>query len=523
MTKSYSEKIIMKEQLLEHVKAAKGKNILVIGDVMLDVHIQGSVSRISPEAPVPVLHVGRETHFPGGAGHVCSNLNHMGANVILCGITGDDAQRFTLLQELELRNIQTQGLLSDPSRPTTRKVKLLGRGNHMIRLDYEQEHNISASMEKELLQSIKKTLPLAHSVIISDYAKGTVTPTIAQEIISLAKSYNVPTICDVKPQCVQHYSGATLVTLNVDEAQEITKSTTVQEMGRELANSMQSNILITAGGSGAYLTTTTLDCTHIPADKQEVIDKTGVGDVVTAAIGLAFAGKAPLEHSAHLGIIAGGIKVTKAGLATVSAEDFEGNLHSEIRDYLLENIKVKQRVIENSMKQINEIVRLITETYSNGHKVLVFGNGGSASDAMHMVGELVGRFKVERKGLPAISLVADSAVLTAVGNDYGYENIFSRQVEAYCTPGDVLIGISTSGNSPNVIKAINLGNEMGAKTITLLGKDGGKLKDLADVTIVVPSDNTPRIQETHITLIHIICEMLDKRLLEKGLIEVQQK
>ncbi|MCL4124853.1 UNVERIFIED_CONTAM: hypothetical protein GTU68_064430 [Idotea baltica] len=139
---------------------------------------------------------------------------------------------------------------------------------------------------------------------------------------------------------------------------------------------------------------------------------------------------------------------------------------------------------------------------------------------MHMVGELVGRFKLERKGLPAISLVADSAILTAVGNDYGYDSIFSRQVEALCNPGDVLIGISTSGNSKNVIEAIKTGNQIGAKTFCLLGKDGGDLKNLSDITIIVPSNNTPRIQETHITLIHIICEMLDKKLLDLGYIEV---
>ena len=138
------------------------------------------------------------------------------------------------------------------------------------------------------------------------------------------------------------------------------------------------------------------------------------------------------------------------------------------------------------------------------------GNGGSAADAQHIAGELVGRFKKERKAIPAISLSTDTSILTAIGNDYGFEKVFERQIEALGNKGDVVIGISTSGNSENVYRAMKLAKKMGLTTIGLLGNDGGKIKNLSDIALVVPSKNTPRIQETHITIGHIICEGVER-------------
>ena len=144
-----------------------------------------------------------------------------------------------------------------------------------------------------------------------------------------------------------------------------------------------------------------------------------------------------------------------------------------------------------------------------GGKVLLCGNGGSASDALHIAGELIGRFQRERQGLPAIALNADVASMTAIANDYGYDRIFERGVEGLLNKGDTLIGISTSGNSENVYLAVKKAKEKGGKTIALLGKDGGKINDIADISIVVPSDCTARIQESHIMIGHIICELVE--------------
>lgn len=147
--------------------------------------------------------------------------------------------------------------------------------------------------------------------------------------------------------------------------------------------------------------------------------------------------------------------------------------------------------------------------FRNGNKLLVMGNGGSAADAQHFVAEVVGRFKMERPALPAVALSTDTSILTAIGNDYGFDQVFSRQVEALGRPGDLLIGISTSGNSPNVIRAVASARELGVRTLGLLGRDGGKLKDLMDDALVVPSTVTARIQEVHQMIYHFWCEALD--------------
>lgn len=164
---------------------------------------------------------------------------------------------------------------------------------------------------------------------------------------------------------------------------------------------------------------------------------------------------------------------------------------------------------------IEDTGKCIAECLQRGNKVLLCGNGGSAADAQHIAAELVGRFITERKGLPAIALTTDTSILTAVGNDYGYDHIFARQVEAHARAGDVLIGISTSGNSANVIAAVNAAKHVGCTTVGMLGRDGGKLKTSVDQAITVPVQTTAAIQECHIVIGHIWCAMVDAALLKQ--------
>ena len=159
-----------------------------------------------------------------------------------------------------------------------------------------------------------------------------------------------------------------------------------------------------------------------------------------------------------------------------------------------------------------QIARATTRCIAAGGKVLTFGNGGSASDAQHLVVELVGRFRLNRRGYPAIALTENSANLTAIGNDFGFKTIFSRQIEALGQEGDIAIGLSTSGNSPNVVAGLAQAAEMDMTTVAFTGGDGGEMKRLADLCVIVGSADTPRIQETHITAIHILCELVEKEL-----------
>lgn len=168
--------------------------------------------------------------------------------------------------------------------------------------------------------------------------------------------------------------------------------------------------------------------------------------------------------------------------------------------------------LESQVALIEEISALLISALSIGKRVFLCGNGGSAADAQHIAAELVGRFKKERRGLPAIALTTDTSILTAVGNDYGYDQVFARQVEALASAGDVLIGISTSGNSPNVVEAVKAAKRLGVKSIGLTGGTGGALETLCDEVLVVPSDVTARIQEAHILVGHIWCELIDERL-----------
>ena len=183
-----------------------------------------------------------------------------------------------------------------------------------------------------------------------------------------------------------------------------------------------------------------------------------------------------------------------------------------VRQFLKASGDLKHRVAETLSGEILEAAQTIRNRLASGGKLLLMGNGGSAADSQHIAAELVGRFKKERAAIPAIALTVDSSSLTALGNDYGFEAIFSRQIEALATAKDAVMGISTSGNSQNVIRALNLARNMGAATIGLMGHGGGKMKDCVDICIVVPSDDTARIQEVHITIGHIICEIIEQDL-----------
>jgi D-sedoheptulose 7-phosphate isomerase len=191
-------------------------------------------------------------------------------------------------------------------------------------------------------------------------------------------------------------------------------------------------------------------------------------------------------------------------------------LKKQIRNSLLESVALKERVAKELDEEIAMAALEIERAIRKHKKIILFGNGGSASDAEHIAAEFVGRFERDRRALPALTLVSNPANLTALGNDYGFDRIFSKQVEALAESGDVLIGISTSGNSPNVINGLKAGAELGCFRIGLTGRDGGGMNQEVDLSIIVPSERTCRIQEAHITIGHIISEIVEERLFQEG-------
>lgn len=183
----------------------------------------------------------------------------------------------------------------------------------------------------------------------------------------------------------------------------------------------------------------------------------------------------------------------------------------EIHNKILDSSESIKKSIEN-IPEIIKIIESITKSLKKGNKIILFGNGGSAADAQHIAAELVGRFDYDRKSLPAISLTTDTSVITSIGNDYSFEKIFSRQCESLVNKGDVVVGISTSGNSINVKNGLLVSKRKGAKTVGFLGHKGGHIKNIVDIPLIVNSNSTPRIQEVHRTSAHIICEMVEKNI-----------
>lgn len=185
---------------------------------------------------------------------------------------------------------------------------------------------------------------------------------------------------------------------------------------------------------------------------------------------------------------------------------------NDIEIQLQESIATKKALLSANLDVIREIADVIVKAYKDKRCVYLIGNGGSAADAQHIAGELIGRFKINRRPLPAIALTTDTSVITAIANDFGYETCFARQIEALAKPGDVLLAFSTSGNSKGILNAVQVAKSLRAITIGFTGKDGGLLKSVVDICLKIPSDNTPRIQECHITVGHIICSIVEKEI-----------
>jgi D-sedoheptulose 7-phosphate isomerase len=185
---------------------------------------------------------------------------------------------------------------------------------------------------------------------------------------------------------------------------------------------------------------------------------------------------------------------------------------------IAESAATKQAILESEplLEVIETVAKACVAVYRNGKKTMLAGNGGSAADAQHIAAELVGRYGFDRPSIPSLALTTDTSNLTAIGNDYGYDKVFSRQVEGMSQVGDLFIGISTSGNSQNIINAFESAKERGVTTVALTGRDGGKMAAMADYAIIIPSNSTPRIQESHILIGHILCDLIEKELFGDG-------
>jgi len=193
-------------------------------------------------------------------------------------------------------------------------------------------------------------------------------------------------------------------------------------------------------------------------------------------------------------------------------------MRNYIKDQIKKSYETKQNIYTNEdlLNKIEAVAKKCVELYRGPNKTILAGNGGSAADAQHIAAEMVGRYGFDRPSLPSLALTTDTSALTAIGNDYGYDQVFSRQLEGMGQEGDIFIGISTSGNSVNIVKAFQSAKTKGITTVALVGRDGGEMAKIADISLIVPSDSTPRIQESHILIGHILCDIIEKEIFADG-------
>lgn len=305
------------------------KKILVIGDVILDEYIFGKVSRISPEAPVPVVEITKRTHLPGGAAYVASHINNLGAIAYLIGVTGNDSYGDILVGELEKANIATEGLIKDSERPTIVKTRVIAQNQQIVRVDCEKRFPVNQKIVKSILDYIKDIIKETDAVIISDYNKGLVIPTLFKEVIKLANKFDKPITVDPKPTYCLLYKNVTIITPNTSEAGSVVNKSIVDEKtliqaGNELLKKTNSkSILITRGEHGMALFEKNKDVVFIPTSAKEVYDVTGAGDTVISVLTLGLATGASILNSSYLANLAAGIVVEKLGTAKLTLEEIK--------------------------------------------------------------------------------------------------------------------------------------------------------------------------------------------------------
>lgn len=300
-------------------------NVLVVGDVMIDVYLHGTVDRISPEAPVPVVKYQYEEAVAGGAANVAANISALGGHATLIGVCGDDDGCNTLAQLLEETGTRSI-LIRDDSRCTTQKTRIVSHGKQqLLRFDAEQTHHLTAKIEKQLLGHIKQILPKHDVLLLSDYAKGVFSPRFLQACITLAQAKKIPVLLDPKPHdasYVKSVSGVSLILPNRREAEILygRKVEDIVSLAANLAKQTKTNVLLTAGEQGMVLAGSG-QTADFPAITHSVIDVSGAGDTVAATIALAIAAKLELTYAADLANRAASVVVTKPGTATLTPEE----------------------------------------------------------------------------------------------------------------------------------------------------------------------------------------------------------
>lgn len=328
-----------KERRLEEIVSRfPDTKILVVGDCILDEFVWGTVERISPEAPVPVVNVIRESFVPGGSLNVANNIRMLGGTVYPCGLIGRDLRGRMLVKAMRREGVETTGMIYDVSRPTTLKTRVIAHSQQVVRFDREDIRQISPPALKQVLKFIERTLPKADVVVIEDYGKGMITPQLLTTVIQKARALGKPVLVDPKERHFSYYRGVTVITPNRKEAlcaygavENGRPAPEISELGKTLLKKFACEaVLMTLGEEGMMLFEKNGAVTKIPTVAQEVYDVSGAGDTVIAVLAMALAGRARLREAAILSNFAAGVVVGKLGTATLSREELKASFSKRI-------------------------------------------------------------------------------------------------------------------------------------------------------------------------------------------------
>lgn len=312
-----------KDRLIEILDKFKDVRIAVVGDMMLDDYIIGSVDRISPEAPVPVVRVKEERFVLGGAANVINNLATLGAKTVAIGVIGDDYNGERLLNNLKEKGVSVENIVKIPERPTIVKRRIIGGHQQLLRIDWEEDSNIEEKYEIQIIENLRRNIKEIDAIILSDYDKGVLTKTVAEEIIKLAKENNIIVTVDPKPKNALNYKGATSITPNRKEAMEclgLKKIDDIYKLGEELKKKLElENLLLTRSEEGMSLFAD--EVLDIPTYAKEVFDVTGAGDTVISVFTLAAAAGFTWHEASKIANTAAGVVVGRIGTSTVTKEE----------------------------------------------------------------------------------------------------------------------------------------------------------------------------------------------------------
>ena len=320
------------EALQSIVGRFNGRRLLVLGDLMLDHYLWGRCERISPEAPVPVVEVQKETSSLGGAGNVAANLVALGAEPVLVGLVGEDPRAQQLFDAFAARGVDTRAIVRDATRPTTMKTRIIAHSQQIVRADWESRADVAGDALDRLLEKLEKELPRCHALVVSDYGKGVITRAVLERALALARAKKLPVAVDPKETHIDAYRGVSILTPNQHEAgfvmgQRVTDEASLMSVGWGLQKRLDAECaLITRGADGMSLFERSGRYTHLPTVAREVYDVTGAGDTVVSVVALALAAGADYPEACYLANHAAGVVIRELGTATCSPAELKASL-----------------------------------------------------------------------------------------------------------------------------------------------------------------------------------------------------